>query len=304
MSKKPSPNSYFEKTFGKTAAAKPAASDEQAKEKKSFGNQRKEAPKNGRASGAEGRFEQKERRSFDRKDADAPRRRFEDKEAKPFERRDRSDAPRKSFDRKEGEAPRRRFEDKDAKPFERRDRSDAPRKSFDRKEGEAPRRRFEDKDAKPFERRDRSDAPRKSFDRNEALNRRPNFNPDAVNEAPKSLRDADNQTVISRDNQVHNVKIGAHLKPNKRRQIEEDEEDDIDLDIDVAPKAPEKMPLNKYIAHCGVCSRRDAVEFIKQGKVKVNGELAMEPGMKINEGDAVSVAGKKIVPQKKLNFII
>jgi 23S rRNA pseudouridine2605 synthase len=271
MSKKPSPNSYFEKTFGKTAAAKPAASDEQAKEKKSFGNQRKEAPKNGRASGAEGRFEQKERRSFDRKDADAPRRRFEDKEAKPFERRDRSDAPRKSFDRKEGEAPRRRFEDKDAKPFER---------------------------------RDRSDAPRKSFDRNEALNRRPNFNPDAVNEAPKSLRDADNQTVISRDNQVHNVKIGAHLKPNKRRQIEEDEEDDIDLDIDVAPKAPEKMPLNKYIAHCGVCSRRDAVEFIKQGKVKVNGELAMEPGMKINEGDAVSVAGKKIVPQKKLNFII
>ena len=336
MSKKSSPNSYFEKTFGKTAAAKPASSDEQAKDKKSFGDKRKEAPKNGRASGAEGRFEQKERKSFDRKDADAPRRRFEDKDAKPFERRDRSDAPRKSFDRKDADAPRRRFEDKDAKPFERRDRSDAPRKyfdrkdddaprrrfedkdaklferrdrsdaprkSFDRKDADAPRRRFEDKDAKPFERRDRSDAPRKSFDHKEAPNRRPNFNPDSFNEAPKSLRDTDNQTVISRDNQVHNVKIGAHLKPNKRRQLEEEDED-IDLDIDVATKVPEKMPLNKYIAHCGVCSRRDAVEFIKQGKVKVNGELAMEPGMKINEGDAVSVAGKKIVPQKNLAYIL
>src|SRR5262245_50483635 len=32
------------------------------------------------------------------------------------------------------------------------------------------------------------------------------------------------------------------------------------------------MPLNKFIAHCGVCSRRDAAELVKQGKVKVNNE--------------------------------
>ena len=41
------------------------------------------------------------------------------------------------------------------------------------------------------------------------------------------------------------------------------------------------MPLNKYLAHCGVCSRRDAVMLIKEGKVKVNGTLATEPGYKI-----------------------
>ena len=38
------------------------------------------------------------------------------------------------------------------------------------------------------------------------------------------------------------------------------------------------MPLNKFLAHCGVCSRRDAVTIITQGSVKVNGAVATEPG--------------------------
>ncbi len=51
-------------------------------------------------------------------------------------------------------------------------------------------------------------------------------------------------------------------------------------------KAPESldgkpMPLNKYIAHCDICSRRDAVVLIKEGKVTVNGELITEPGHKV-----------------------
>src|SRR5438105_10327016 len=59
-----------------------------------------------------------------------------------------------------------------------------------------------------------------------------------------------------------------------------------------------QMPLNKYIAHSGVCSRRDAVELIKAGKVKVNGELITEPGHKISSHDEVKLAGKKIHPVK------
>src|SRR5687768_10873653 len=35
--------------------------------------------------------------------------------------------------------------------------------------------------------------------------------------------------------------------------------------------AEEVMPLNKYLAHCGICSRRDAVKLITDGTVKVNG---------------------------------
>ncbi len=66
----------------------------------------------------------------------------------------------------------------------------------------------------------------------------------------------------------------------------------------------EDMPLNKYIAHSGVCSRRDAVDLIKAGKVKVNGTLVLEPGHKVKLTDTVSVAGKKIAPVEDLVYIL
>jgi 23S rRNA pseudouridine2605 synthase len=66
----------------------------------------------------------------------------------------------------------------------------------------------------------------------------------------------------------------------------------------------EKMPLNKYIAHSGVCSRRDAVDIIKSGRVKVNNEVVMEPGYKISTGDVVIANGKKITPVKNLVYIL
>jgi 23S rRNA pseudouridine2605 synthase len=66
----------------------------------------------------------------------------------------------------------------------------------------------------------------------------------------------------------------------------------------------EKMPLNKYIAHSGVCSRRDAVDIIKSGKVKVNNAVITEPGYKISAGDIVVANGKKITPAKNLVYIL
>jgi 23S rRNA pseudouridine2605 synthase len=64
------------------------------------------------------------------------------------------------------------------------------------------------------------------------------------------------------------------------------------------------MPLNKFIAHSGECSRRDAAELVKQGKAKVNGELITDPGHKINEGDKITLSGKKLTPQKGLVYIL
>jgi len=65
-----------------------------------------------------------------------------------------------------------------------------------------------------------------------------------------------------------------------------------------------QMPLNKYIAHSGVCSRRDAAEIIKSGKVKVNGELITEPGHKVTTTDEVKVGGKKVYPAQNLVYIL
>lgn len=66
----------------------------------------------------------------------------------------------------------------------------------------------------------------------------------------------------------------------------------------------EQMPLNKYLAHCGVTSRRDAVEIIKAGKVKVNGEVAKLPSQKIGFKDLVTHNGKALNPQKNLVYIL
>lgn len=51
--------------------------------------------------------------------------------------------------------------------------------------------------------------------------------------------------------------------------------------------------LNKYLAECGVCSRREADTLIEQGRVTVNGRLAT-PGLRVNTGDTVVCNGKTL----------
>ena len=53
--------------------------------------------------------------------------------------------------------------------------------------------------------------------------------------------------------------------------------------------------LQKYMADCGVASRRKSEDLIKQGSVKVNGEVVRELGTKIDpEEDRVMVNNKEI----------
>lgn len=60
----------------------------------------------------------------------------------------------------------------------------------------------------------------------------------------------------------------------------------------------EKIRLNKYLARCGYCSRRDADKLIARGDVTVNGEKAV-CGMQVSETDTVSVCGKTMQGQEK-----
>lgn len=55
----------------------------------------------------------------------------------------------------------------------------------------------------------------------------------------------------------------------------------------------ETVRLNKYLAVCGVCSRRDADKLIEAGEVSINGEKA-RAGMKVAPGDRVEVRGKRL----------
>ena len=62
--------------------------------------------------------------------------------------------------------------------------------------------------------------------------------------------------------------------------------------------------LNKYIASSGCCSRRKADELIKNGKVKVNGKIITDLGLKINPAkDKVEVENKIIRPYTKKVYL-
>ena len=67
---------------------------------------------------------------------------------------------------------------------------------------------------------------------------------------------------------------------------------------------PKELRIQKYIAECGVCSRRKAEELIMSGKVKVNNSLATI-GQKINPfKDKVFVSGKLIKKTKEKRYIM
>lgn len=68
--------------------------------------------------------------------------------------------------------------------------------------------------------------------------------------------------------------------------------------------ADNSMRLQKYLAECGVASRRKSEELIEQGKVKVNGRIA-QIGDKVNpKKDDITVSGKRVVKSRQYTYII
>jgi 23S rRNA pseudouridine2605 synthase len=68
------------------------------------------------------------------------------------------------------------------------------------------------------------------------------------------------------------------------------------------PTAP--IRLNKYLANAGVCSRREADEFIQAGVIKVNGEVITELGTKITRQDKVTFQDQSIQIESKIYIIL
>lgn len=63
--------------------------------------------------------------------------------------------------------------------------------------------------------------------------------------------------------------------------------------------------LQKYLANCGIASRRKCEEYILQGRVKVNEKTVSELGIKVNpEKDIIKFEEKEIKPEKKFVYIL
>ena len=192
-----------------------------------------------------------------------------DREKKPYEgERKPFDRERKPFDRekKPYDGERKPF-DRDKKPFDR------ERKPFDRE------RKPYDKERKPF------DKERKPFDGEKR--------PYIRKEGEKEI-DTSNDRVVKE--LAEEVKFNKRYKGYEEKPREERPDETTSIDGE--------MMLNKYIAHSGECSRRDAAEMVKQGKVRVNGELILQPAHRVLPGDTVTLGGKKLTPQRGFVYIL
>ena len=66
----------------------------------------------------------------------------------------------------------------------------------------------------------------------------------------------------------------------------------------------EPIRLNKYLANAGVCSRREADDFIQAGVVSVNGQVVTELGTKVLRGDEVKFHDQPVTLEKKVYVLL
>ena len=71
-----------------------------------------------------------------------------------------------------------------------------------------------------------------------------------------------------------------------------------------APKQDGAIRLNRYISMSGICSRREADEFIAAGLITVNGVVVTELGSKVMPNDEVCYNGKRIENEKKVYIVM
>ncbi len=90
-------------------------------------------------------------------------------------------------------------------------------------------------------------------------------------------------------------------KPYKKQKFTRKPKDEI---YKRDKKNDEFIRLNKFIANSGVCSRREADELIKSGKITVNGEVVKELGTKIKPGDEVIYNGKRLKGEKNVYIVM
>lgn len=66
----------------------------------------------------------------------------------------------------------------------------------------------------------------------------------------------------------------------------------------------EEIRLNKYLANAGICSRREADEYIAKGAIKVNGEVVTELGTKVTRKDAILFNDRPVSLERKVYVLL
>ncbi len=209
---------------------------------------------------------------------DKPRRQYGDKPA--YGEHKYGDKPR--YEHRDGDKPRRQYGDKPA--YGERSFGDKPR--YEHRDGDKPRRQYGDKPAygerkfgdKPrYEHRD-GDKPRRQYGDKPAYGER-KFG----------------------DKKYGDRKFGDKpYKPGPRKHD--------DKPASYPKFTPEKqvgeMRLNRFLAQSGLCSRREADDFITAGLVTVNGQIVTQLGTKVLPTDEVKFNDSRVQGEKKVYLVL
>ena len=174
---------------------------------------------------------------------------------------DRPYRPRFNNNNEGGDRPQRSYGDRPQRPSYNReggDRPYRPRFNNNNEGGDRPQRSYGDRPQRPSYNREGGDRPYRPRFNNGGEGRPQGF------ARPQRRRTGD---------------YDPNAKYSKKKQIEYKEQF-------VDPNEP--IRLNKFLANAGVCSRREADEFITAGVVSVNGEVVTELGTKIKRADVVN----------------
>jgi 23S rRNA pseudouridine2605 synthase len=256
----------------------------------------------------------KPRGDYDRKPAfpktdrpaygDKPRGDFERKA--PFPKTDRpafGDKPRGDYDRKPAfpKTDRPAYGDKPRGDFERKapfPKADRPAYGADKKYGEKTGNSSRPRKG-PNERKESfSPAPRYSPNKEIAQMREDKkvFRPVSYLDEPYSDK--------KEERKEYSKQVGLKAKPEiTERGMIDKLPPKMKSQIEKAYNGPEEIRLNKYIANAGLCSRREADEFIASGQITVNGETIIEMGYKVQPNDVIKY-GRKVLSRQKLTYVL
>ena len=204
---------------------------------------------------------------------------------------------RPSYNRENGDRPYRpRFNSENGDRPQRSYSSDRPyRQRFNpnAENGDRPQRSYNnDRSYRPRYNSEGGDRPQRSYGNNAGGARpfRPRYN---------SNGDRPQRPYGNRDSYSRPIRRTGDYDPNakysKKKQIEYKEQF-------VDPNEP--IRLNKFLANAGVCSRREADEFITAGVVSVNGEVVTELGTKIKRGDEVKFHDQTVSIERKIYVLL
>ncbi|RGZ39048.1 pseudouridine synthase [Bacteroides stercoris] len=230
------------------------------------------------------------RPSYNRENGDRPYRpRFNSENGDRPQRSYSSDRPyRQRFNpnAENGDRPQRSYNnDRSYRPRYNSEGGDRPQRSYGNNAGG-------DRPYRPRYNSEGGDRPQRPYGNNAGGDRpfRPRYN---------SNGDRPQRPYGNRDSYSRPIRRTGDYDPNakysKKKQIEYKEQF-------VDPNEP--IRLNKFLANAGVCSRREADEFITAGVVSVNGEVVTELGTKIKRGDEVKFHDQTVSIERKIYVLL